>query len=361
MTVKRLTLRASSYGAVVAGLLISSDPSATPAAAIGTPRRSPVLPAGATRSPTQAGYIPGKYIPVAVPGYRNGTVADNVNELGDVAGWHSPHGLSTGYQRQAVGYAEIRGRYESIVDLQVPAGSSVRVQNVTAGGEVMAGYITPGSISSEFIELNRTYTTLRDPDADYTVRYGGTGGLGASMTGEVVGDYPDKTARHTWHGFVYLRGHWATVDCPAGHGYAGSALGYVSDFGRHMIAYCWTSGYGTVDEYIYSPDRTFSTSSANFALLPPPPGSQGYLYNFVNDLGVAGGDEFLPATDDCRSGVTDTFVYKNDRFTAIAPRAGFCDVEGNGVNDRGVLAVAELGSNGAVDSFLVTEGFQKRT
>ena len=66
----------------------------------------------------------------------------------------------------------------------------------------MAGYTTPGGVNYELIDVNGKVTTLYDPDADY-IQYGGTSGLGASMTGEIVGGYTDKTASNTWHGFVY--------------------------------------------------------------------------------------------------------------------------------------------------------------
>jgi hypothetical protein len=288
-----------------------------------------------------------------VPGSENLTVAWNVNELGDVAGWYFPSGSTGG---QLVGYVEVGGRYTPVPDTAIPTGSNVGAQNVTPWGEVMAGYTTPDGTNYELIDVNGTVTTIYDPDA-YYMPSGGTSGQGASMTGEIVGAYTDTTAIHAWHGFVYANGQWATVDCPAGHGYIGSELAYVSDFGRHMLAACWTAN--TEDWYIYTPDRTFSSSPANFTLLPPPPGTANYLYGFVNDLGLAGGTMWpFPATSACPSGVQDAFVNRGGQFTTIAPQPGRCYAYANGANDLGVLALTEWSVDGsAVNGFLVTPGF----
>jgi hypothetical protein len=114
-----------------------------------------------------------------------------------------------------------------------------------------------------------------------------------------------------------------TVDCPAG--YVGSALGYVSDFGAHMIALCIKPD-GTADFYIYTPDRTFSSSPANFTLLPSPPGNEGYAYGFVNDFGLAGGSEDVALTTGCPVVASNAFVYEHGQFTTIPPRAGLCNL-----------------------------------
>lgn len=164
--------------------------------------------------------------------------------------------------------------------------------------------------------MNGKFTTLDDPNADDTVStpYAGPGTSewGSSMTGEITGYYPDKTASHTTHGFVYADGRWTTVDCPDGHGYVGSALYYVGDYGREMLAQCFTANFATVDWYMYTPDRTFSSAAANFTLLPPPPGAAppgAYEYNFVNDLGLAGGIEQVanPSANGCGPVLLDAF------------------------------------------------------
>jgi hypothetical protein len=326
-------------------------------------RRGARLPsrAGAARAheslgdlgPSEGAYTPGRYIPVAVPGYEDATFAYNVNELGDVTGWYgTPFSFAGG-----IGFVEIGGKYSSIVDPALPAGTTVVAENVTPWGEIMATYTTPDGISHVLIDVNGKFTTLDDPNADNTVSGGGTTASGASMTGEIVGEYLGLDG--VYHGFVYANGRWTTVDCPAGHDYAASILGYVSDFGRHMIALCLYPD-NSHDNYIYTPDRTFSSSPANFTgPLPTPPDNVGGLasYNFVNDLGLTGGVDQVAnpkPTDSCGPTVLDGFVLEHGQYTLIAPKSGLCQVLPSGANDLGVLSLGELNADGsAAHSFLV--------
>ena len=89
------------------------------------PRLAYPGPAGLTAwrdpGPAPGPYTYGRYIPVAVPGYENLTVAWNVNELGDVAGWYFPSGATSG---QLVGYVEVGGRYTPVPDTTIPAGAT---------------------------------------------------------------------------------------------------------------------------------------------------------------------------------------------------------------------------------------------
>ena len=323
--------------------------------------------APASASAWGGAYTPGRYIPIGVPGFTNSTLAFNVNEFGVVTGLYSPTPPlpSSGL----VGFVEIDGKYTSIADPALPTGTNIGLFNVTFSGEVLGGYTPPDGVSYALSDVNGKLTTLYDPNADYTdsTPFGGPGTSvwGSSMTGEITGYYPDKTASHTNHGFVYADGHWRTVDCPAGHGYVGSALFYVGDYGREMLALCWTANFATFDSYIYTPDRTFSSAPANFTQLPTPPGPYAangeYQYNFVNDFGLAGGDEVVAnpkPSNGCGETVQDAFVYENGQFTTIPPRAGLCIASARGANDRGVLALDEFNSTAsASDSFLLTPGF----
>ena len=191
-------LAAMLVGLVVAAVFGGAPASASPVGrGFLTARHMPFSLPGARGSGSPARGVvdpPGRYtyIPVAVPGYGNATVAYNVNELGDVTGWYFPL-LPLPVFDGWVGYVEIGGKYTTIEPPGLPAGTDVGVLNVTPWGEIMGGYTTPDTISHGFVDVYGKFTTLDDPNADNTVPEGGTEPLGASMTGEIVGQYLDSS------------------------------------------------------------------------------------------------------------------------------------------------------------------------
>src|SRR5262249_35975993 len=141
------------------------------------------------------------------PSATNGTVANGINDSGQIVGdyvGNSPITLTHGFL-----YDPSSGTYTTLDDplaSQNPGGGTI-ASGINGTGEIVGSYATGGGMivltAHGFLLSGGTYTTIEDPLAT-------NGGIafGINASGQIVGFYSNATG----HGFLLSGGTYTTID-----------------------------------------------------------------------------------------------------------------------------------------------------
>jgi hypothetical protein len=200
----------------------------------------------------------GVYTPIDVPGAAT-TQANGINNAGVIAGYSTTGGTTSGYVRTG-------GTFSPVV---VPGSTGTNAWGINNAGTV-SGYYTVGAGTHGFVDSGGTFTAPLDDPAGVP---GSTTVLGINGAGTVVGYYNDVLTGFP-HGFTWSPGSgFVTLDDPLGIG--GTKLSGINDSGEVVGTYIGATG-----------SEAFVESGGLFTTLDVPMALDGFTQGFgINNLG----------------------------------------------------------------------------
>jgi probable HAF family extracellular repeat protein len=215
-----------------------------------------------------------------------GTVAQSINDTGQIVGWYQANSNAIyGFLYTAGNYAPVNyalsfniypfgindhghivgligggnnehgflyrnGTYTILDD---PSGTFGPIATTIAMGindadQIVGAYRDIGGAIHAFLYRHGTYKTLDDPLGIGTIAYG------INNAGQIVGDYGDNRGHQ--HGLLYSRGNYTTIDDPLGTSTvatgindAGQIVGYYTDVGGHIHGFLYDrNNYTTLND-----------------------------------------------------------------------------------------------------------------
>jgi probable HAF family extracellular repeat protein len=164
------------------------------------------------------------------------TFAYGINDAGQIVGSYTTYGSNHGFLYSG-------GVYTPIDDPLVTSSIAVAINDT---GQIIGDYTDSKNIGHGYLYSGGTYTTIDVPNA------GGTAVNGINNAGQIVGNYADSTG--VGHGFLYSNGTYTTIDDPlgvssvaTGINNAGQIVGYYLDSGGYH-GFLYSGGtYTTLD------------------------------------------------------------------------------------------------------------------
>jgi uncharacterized membrane protein len=194
---------------------------------------------------------PGLPTTLDVPG-STATSARPINDAGEIAGFYDAGGTTHGFLL-------LDGTY---ITLDVPGSSSTNARALNNTGLIGGDYVDTDGIRHGFLRTDDGYSFPLDPPTSTNTRV-----LGANDSGHVVGDYTGATltapggmndlgeivgsytdASGAFHGFLFTRARYATIDVP---GAAGTFPSGINIFGE--IAGFFVDAAGTTHGFLATP------------------------------------------------------------------------------------------------------------
>jgi len=226
-------------------------------------------------------YSGGAYTTLNIPA-TIATVADDINNAGDIVGYYYSGGPNNH------GFFYSGGSYTTLDD---PLGASSNATGINDAGEIV-GFYNSGGPNHGFLYSGGSYTTLDDPLGTSTAPQD------VNNLGQIVGSYQDAGGNN--HGFLYSGGVFTSIDDPlAGVGASGNgtfAQG-INDAGE-IVGYYWDA-VGT-HGFLYS-GGVFTTLDDPLVVY------SGFGGTFAN--GINNGDEIVGRFD---SDATYSFIATQD-------------------------------------------------
>jgi probable HAF family extracellular repeat protein len=238
------------------------------------------------------------FTPVNVPGSL-GTVAQDINNAGDIVGGFSP--APPAEVRQ--GYLLSGGSFTPII---VPGVLRTTVTNINNLGQTVGFFRDSGGIEHGFLLNGGSFTTIDPTDATTS------NANGINDNGQIVGQYTD--AGGTDHGFLFSSGAFTPIDVP---GAQATSANDINNAG--LIVGFFTDAEGNNRSYLRNLD-------GGFIFIDAPGATDTFVEGGINNLGDIVGDFDSPTG-------THGFLLSGGIFTIIdvpGAKASFAI----GINDR---------------------------
>ena len=271
----------------------------------------------------------------------NSTVANGINDAGQIVGSYYFDGASHGYLYS--------GGTFSTVDVPTVGGNygGTAATDINNVGQIVGTY-ADGYGRHGFLYSGGSYTTLDDPQGlgpyiTYTVA------SGINDAGQIVGDYYDYDGG-SWHGFLYSGGTYLTIDDPlamlgtyvTGINNAGEIVGYYED------------NSGAAHGFLATPTAVNPPIITSVSAAPSDgdlgPGNTITLtVNFSEAVTVAGGTPTLALNDGGTAFYTSGSMSSALVFTYTVGALG----SGQNTSDLALAATSAINLNGAT----ITDAF----
>jgi probable HAF family extracellular repeat protein len=253
------------------------------------------------------------------PSGTDGTVAQGINDLGQIVGFYR-ESILTGH-----GFLYSGGIYTTS-DV-VTNGTPVDINDL---GQIVGGYTDSNSTEHGFL-----FTTIAHTVVTITLDPSGSNGTqanGINDAGQVVGYYTDSNGMD--HGFLYNSGIYTPLNDPLGTG--GTQANGINDAGQIVGYYVDSSGA----------NHGFLYSGGTYTTLDDPLGAKGTFAQGINDLG-----QIVGFYRDSSSAVHG-FLYSGGTFTTLDDPLGTISTDPEHINDAGQIAGFYLDSSDAQHGFL---------